>query len=325
MSDELHFLSEEFGEFMNLIAKWNLSDACSSELLRFLKSIAHGGVVLPNSVKQGRKLLDKLTEPHIRFKKVPIMQYNDEIYYLNYRQIFDAVKELLSNEDIFKHCTFKFTPLQYEGQRIYSEQYNGKWWERAQKTLPNEANILAIILYSDATTCDHLGKSNEHPVYLTLGNIPTWRRNKPDAKVLICYLPILKAKTFLEKRTKRFLLAKKALFHYAFNIVMRPLLSYKESGFDLRTNNGDMWCYPYISVLLGDLPENATQTLIYSSTQCKYPCHKCLIPNKELNNLRLSYDQIKLRTPKEMKDIVEHGLAQQYSMYDMDNIFWKYP
>ena len=29
------FPSEEFGNFMKLITKWNLSDACSSDILRF--------------------------------------------------------------------------------------------------------------------------------------------------------------------------------------------------------------------------------------------------------------------------------------------------
>ncbi|PKY32670.1 hypothetical protein RhiirB3_317256, partial [Rhizophagus irregularis] len=98
------------------------------------------------------------------------------------------------------------------------------WWEKTQKTLPNTANVLSIILYSDATTCDQLGKSSEYPVYLTLGNIPNWRRNKPDAKVLLCYLPMLKAKTNSEKRSRSFLLAKKALFQHAFDVIMHPLL-----------------------------------------------------------------------------------------------------
>jgi hypothetical protein len=252
------------------------------------------------------------------------MQYNEEIYYLHYRQIFDAIKELLSNNDVFEHCVFKFTPLYYQDQRIYSEQFNGKWWEKTQNKLPSEANIISIILYSDATTCDQLGKTSEHPVYLTLGNIPSWRRNKPDAKVLLCYLPILKAKTNSEKKSKNFLMAKKALFHYAFDIMMRPLLPYKDVGFDLQTNNGQLWCFPYISTLLGDLPENATQTLTYS-VNGKHPCHKCLIHNDDLNNLRLSNDQIELRTPETMKNIVEQGIAHQYSLYNMKNIFWKYP
>jgi hypothetical protein len=180
-------------------------------------------------------------------------------------------------------------------------------------------------LYSDATTCDQLGKSSEHLVYLTLGNISSWRRNKPDAKALVCYLLILKAKTNSEKKSKSFLLAKRALFHHAFDTIMHPLLPYKDIGFDLRTNNGDLWCFPFISTLLGDLPENATQTLVYSSVKCKFPCQKCLISNENLNNLSLNNDQIELRTPETMKNIIEQGLAQQYSMYRMKNIFWNYP
>ena len=324
ISDEMTFPSDEYGKFMNLLVKWNLSDSCSSNILQFSKSIARKDVILPISVKQGRKYLDQLADPYISFKKVAIMQYNEEIYHLHYRQILDAIKELLSNNDIFEHCIFKFTPLHYQGQRVYSEQFNGKWWEKTQNTFPSEANILSIILYSDATTCDQLGKTSEHPVYLTLGNIPSWRRNKPDAKVLLCYLPILKAKTNSEKRSKRFLMAKKALFHHAFDIVMCPLLPYKDKGFDLQTNNGELWCFPFISTLLGDLPENATQTLTYSGNG-KYPCHKCLIPNEDLNNLRLSDSQIELRTPEMMKNIVAQGDAHQYSIYNMKNIFWKYP
>ena len=105
---------------------------------------------------------------------------------------------------------------------------------------------------------------------------------------------------------------------------MCPLLPYKDKGFDLQTNNGELWCFPFIYTLLGDLPENATQTLTYSGNG-KYPCYKCLIPNEDLNNLRLSDSQIELRTPEMMKNIVAQGDAHQYSIYNMKNIFWKYP
>ncbi|GBC40150.2 hypothetical protein GLOIN_2v1470492 [Rhizophagus irregularis DAOM 181602=DAOM 197198] len=244
---------------MSLLVKWDLSDVCSNEILKFSKSIARDDVVLPTSVKQGRKFLDQLAKSHTSFKKVPIMKYNNETYYLHYRQIFDAIKELLSNNDIFEHC-----------------------------------------------------------------NIPNWHHNKPDAKVLLCYLLILKAKTISEKKSRRFLLTKKTLFHKAFDVMMHPLLSYKDRGIDLQTNNGDIWCFPYISTLLEDLPENATQTLTYSINS-KYPYHKCLISREDLNNLRLSNDEIELRTPTTMKNIVNQRLAYQYSIYDMNNIFWKYP
>ena len=107
------------------------------------------------------------------------MTYKEETYYFHYRPIFDAIKELLSNKEIFDNCTFKYTSLYHEGQRIYYEQYNGDWLERVQNSLPRDAKVLSIILYSDATTCDHLGKTSEHPIYLTLGNIISWCRINP--------------------------------------------------------------------------------------------------------------------------------------------------
>ena len=47
------------------------------------------------------------------------------------------------------------------------------------------------MLYSDATNVDTLGKKNLHLIYMSISNIKNWRRNKPDAKQLLGYLPIL--------------------------------------------------------------------------------------------------------------------------------------
>ena len=59
-------------------------------------------------------------------------------------------------------------------ENIYKEQNNEIWWKTTQNTLPIGSKILSIILYSDATNCDTLGKSQLHPIYLSLRNIPTW-------------------------------------------------------------------------------------------------------------------------------------------------------
>jgi hypothetical protein len=50
-----------------------------------------------------------------------------------------------------------------------------------------------------------------------------------------------------------------------------------------------------------------------------------LVEGDNLNNVKLSDDQIILRTPDTMKGFVEQGIAQQYSLHDMENIFWRYP
>ena len=46
-----------------------------------------------------------------------------------------------------------------------------------------------------------------------------------------------------------------------------------------------------------------------------------LIENDELNNTRLNGDEIVLRTPENMKDYVNRGIANQYSLHNMKNIF----
>ncbi|RHZ58979.1 hypothetical protein Glove_366g42 [Diversispora epigaea] len=86
-----------------------------------------------------------------------------------------------------------------ENEQSYGEQYTGNWWKKAKESIPSVAHILSIILYSDATTTDTLGKGSLHPIYISLGNIPTWRRNKEDAKQLLGYLLILSAKDEREK------------------------------------------------------------------------------------------------------------------------------
>ena len=62
--------------------------------------------------------------------------------------------------------------MQVDGQKLYSEQNTGNWWQRAEASIPPSACILSIILYSDATTTDRLEKNSLHPIYISLGNIP---------------------------------------------------------------------------------------------------------------------------------------------------------
>jgi len=96
-----------------MLTKWNLSDACGSDILKFARKVCRDDITLPTSVKQGRQLLDQMNVSHISFEKVPIMTYMEETYYLYYRQIFDAIKELLINKENFDNCTFEFKSLYY--------------------------------------------------------------------------------------------------------------------------------------------------------------------------------------------------------------------
>jgi hypothetical protein len=153
------------------------------------------------------------------------MEYDKIQYTLYHRTIFDAIKELLSNKELFKYCVFDYNPEYItndkgEQERCYSELYNSEWWGRAQQSISESAKVLSIIIYSDATTCDMLGKKTEHPVFLTLGNIPSWRRNKPDAKALLAYLPKI------DDRQKKHTIAKHHLFQRSMKaLIIEPIMS----------------------------------------------------------------------------------------------------
>ena len=312
---------------MNIIIKHGLSESVGNEILKFARRICRDDVILPTSIKQGYQIVDSIKISHLEFQKTNVMTYKDETYYLFHRPILDGVKELLANKELFELCVFDYMPTyNNEGERIYGEQYNGKWWSKAHNSLPNDGKVLSIILYSDATTCDFLEKSSEHPIYLTLGNIPNWRRNKPDAKVVIGYLLKIKAKTNSEKKDNLYLLTKRTIYQNSFEIIINTLLNYKDCGMKIITPSGDnLWCFPFISQIIGDIPEQASITLTYNSINCSCPCSICAVSVNDLNNIDLKSEDICIRTPHNMEKVIADSDAKKFSVHETENIFWKYP
>src|SRR6266511_2287891 len=133
-----------------------------------------------------------------------------------------------------------FKNFEIDRKRTYSKQNTRIWWEETEKSLPFNCKLLSIILYSDATNVDTLGKSNLHPIYVTIGNIKTWRRNKPDVKQLLGFLPILKSN---EKNPETFKIAARKTFHKSLKILLDPILKLR-NGIELTLNNESIWFYP---------------------------------------------------------------------------------
>ena len=182
---------------------------------------------------------------------------------------------------------------------------------------------MSLILYSDATTTDRLGKSSLHPIYISLGNIPTWRRNKEDAKQLLGYLPILSAKSDKEKKSLEFKKIAHETFHNSLNFLLDPLLKDSDSGIDLKINNENIWFYPKISIIICDWPEVCTFSLTYKSTNSNYPCHFCLVHKEDLINTRK--DEVVLRNHKNMMEHFNKGTGHLASLEQVENYFWNIP
>ncbi|CAB4403554.1 unnamed protein product [Rhizophagus irregularis] len=275
------FPDTAYAEFMKLVSTHHFSNSTGNDILKwFQKNYLRENVVLPANTTQGHEFVNSMNIEHLLYLKTKILEYEDEEYYLHHHDDNDGHHE-----------------------RVYGEQWSGMWWERTQNSLGTSVKkILSIILYSDATTLDHLGKSSEHPIYLSLGNIPNWRRNKCDAKALLGFLPKLKQIHNRKDNKRSFASAKRMLYQHCFDIMIKPIYEKLES----------------------DLPEDAALTLTYNSSICKRPCHICTITIDKLNKPDLSYSLIELRTPNNMQFILYANICHEYSIHPTKNIFWKF-
>jgi len=55
---------------------------------------------------------------------------------------------------------------------------------------------------------------------LDLGNIPAWKRNKPEAKELLCYMPILRSRS--SRNSQEFRNLCRDVYQQCWNIVLQP-------------------------------------------------------------------------------------------------------
>ena len=175
--------------------------------------------------------------------------------------------------------------------------------------------MLSVILYSDATTTDSLGKSQLHPIYVSLGNIPIWRRNKLDAKQLLGYLPILEA---ANKDLVR------EVFHKSLRHLLEPIISLKH-GVDLMINNENIWFYPRVSTIIADWPEAASFCLVYKSANSTLSYYFCLVKKNDHANIDLSSNDIILRTHNEMRKHLEDRTQKSVCIESVPNFFWNLP
>jgi Plavaka transposase len=328
IKDKMHPSNTEwpndiYREFMEIVMEFQLSNACGDRIIKLIdKSNKNKNIdkhLLPKNTTEGRKFLDASEFPYMKFKTVPITNFQDTDYNFYYQPIIHGIKVLLLQSDINEEFVFKY---QNDNTSIktYSEQFESNWWNITQAKIPVDNHLLSIILYADSTTCDHLGKTSEHPVYISLGNIPNWQRNKSHSKVLVGYLPKLKAKDNITKNSESFRRLQRQVFQRCLRILLTPILNQNDMFFVI---NNEIYPFtPKISVILADMAEAATFTATYLPSTSKRPCCFCLISNEDLNNMTLS--NVILRTPEKMKEAIDLNQANELSIHADFNFFWNF-
>ena len=317
--------NEAYREFMELIIEGNISNKMGDKIIKFFNK--HSNLKdspLPNSTKNGKNYLNQINSPSLDFKEKVVATYNEVNFTLYYRPIFRSIQTLIQRSEVADNFVHKGSLKKdvNSGMRIFGEPYEGDWWLETEKTLPPLNHLLSIILYSDATTFDGLGKTSGHPVFLTLGNLPNWVRNLPEAKVLLGFLP--KVQDSGIKTTDIFQSLQREVYHKCFDIMLRPLLE-KPDALYFGIKGRQMTFAARISFFIADMLEDDEVTATYKSSRCKMPCHTCMVSQSDLNNMNIVLENMASRTPENMQKVIQNGQEKDFSVHSTKNAFWKFP
>jgi Plavaka transposase len=319
------FPNEAYKDLMILVTKHKLNNKAGNAIIKFFnKHSALSKSPLPKNIEKGRTFMNNMNFPNLTFNKICIAHYNSKQYFLHYQNLIQCVKNILTIPDITQNFALSYENHERGGENVYKEQNNGIWWKNTEASLPMDAKLLSLILYSDATTTDTLGKSQLHPIYLSIGNIPMWRRNKSDAKQLLGYLPILEAASGVEKKSSAYKNLVRETFHKSLHQLLEPIISLKD-GVDLSVNNEIIWFYPRVSTIITDWPEAASFCLVYKSPNSTLPCHFCLVKKDDLANINLPYNDVVPRTHNEMRGYLENNTPNSACIESVPNFFWELP
>ncbi|RHZ83080.1 hypothetical protein Glove_99g24 [Diversispora epigaea] len=328
-SDVEEFPNESYADLMTLVTKYNLNNKAGNAIIKFFNKHSNLPISpLPKNIETGRKYMDKMNLSRLLYYKHRILVHNNKEYFINYQPVIKCIKNLLLNLEISQLFVYNYKKLEIENEQSYGEQYTGNWWKKAKESIPSVAYILSIILYSDATTTDTLGKGSLHPIYISLGNIPIWRRNKEDAKQLLGYLPILSAKDEREKKSSEFKKLVRETFHNSIKFLLDPLFTNDDDDGDsieLKIDNEIFWFFLRVSTIICDWPKACTFSLTYKLTNSNYPCHFCLVSKENLNNTRLRDNQMVLRNKENMLQYYNNGTTEKASLEPVFNYFWNIP
>ena len=327
--------NDAYREFMELVIKGNISNKIGDKIIKFFNKYSNlKNSPLPKSTKNGKDYLNQINSPSVDFKEKVVATYKEVDFKLYYRPIFRAIQALMqrpivsenfvhkgvlnkkmvsqlsdiATKESIKYLTnfLNFHKVDGNITRIFGEPYESNWWLETEKTLPPLNHLLSIILYSDTTTFDGLGKTSGHPVFLTLGNLPNWVRNSPEAKVLLGFLPKVQDSELMPFEA------------YNVKCITNALILCS-----------DLCCQvkifaPRISYFLADMLEADEITAKYKSSRCKMPCHTCMVLRNDLNNMNLTLENMPLRTHRNMQEIISTQ-GKDFSIHSVTNSFWKFP
>ena len=102
--------NEIFRDFMEIVTEYQLSNSCGDRIIKLINKSRQEPEKnpLPINTKEGRKFLDVNEFPYMKFKKVPITNFQNMDYFFYYQSIIHGIKVLLLQSKINKEFVFKY-------------------------------------------------------------------------------------------------------------------------------------------------------------------------------------------------------------------------
>src|SRR4051794_17537828 len=111
-----------YREFMEIVMEYQLSNSCGDRLIKLINNSRNSTDenLLPKNTKEGRKFLNFNEFPYMKFKTVPITNFQNRDYNFYYQPIIHRIKVLLLQSDINEKFVFKYRNTSI---RTYGEQF----------------------------------------------------------------------------------------------------------------------------------------------------------------------------------------------------------
>ncbi|KAJ3505987.1 hypothetical protein NLJ89_g7124 [Agrocybe chaxingu] len=223
---------------------------------------------------------------------------------------------------------FKFDGQHFE--RFIDEPWTADAWWNYQTTIPSTAKPFCIIVYADKTRLSSFGTEKGYPVLARCANLPVDLRNGSGVGGgrLVGWLPIPEDVAG-EKGKRRFVNLKREIWHEAVAEIVASIELYTKLGAAVQCADGvTRQLFPHILMLSADFEEQTMMALTRGSNG-SFPCPICLVPKASIPDLSITYRE---RTTEEMQRIWHDAqalnqtqreeLLSQYSLRDVQNIFW---
>ncbi|GES80674.1 hypothetical protein GLOIN_2v1783703 [Rhizophagus clarus] len=255
------FPNDAYKDLMLLVMKYKINNKGGNEIIRFFNK--HSNLTessLPKNIEQGRAFMNNMKFSNLEFSKILITKHEDKDYFLYYQNLIQCIKNILTVPDITQNFALSYENYEYNRE--------------------------------NATTTDILGKSQLHPIYITL---------EAANKDLV-----------------------RDTFHKSLRHLLEPIILLKD-GIDLFINNENTWFYPRVSTIIADWPEAASFCLVYKSSNSNLPYHSCLVKRENLANIDLSVNDVILRTHDEMRKHFENDTQRSVCIESVHNFFWDLP